>query len=332
MAPEKRDLASRVALLASIVGLGASLAAAVDDLGGAPAFCAESGCEIVRSSAWARPLGIPMSLLGIAFFASAIVLAHVRLPRLRRALAVAGGAFAIVLVGVQAFAIGAWCKLCLVADPAAIVYAIAVIASRVPAPFAFSWARTAATVPALAAVAGVLALWTSTPAPSAPTSAPAELAQAGELTVVEYVDFECPFCRVMQRRLDEAIAKAARPVKIVRKMVPIEQHRGALIAALAWCIADAQGQGDAMARALFAADPAQLTRAGCEALAAQLGIDAATFAAGLPAAEARVRADVAEASRIGIGALPTLFVGHERFVGAAASTRELLAALDRAGA
>jgi predicted DsbA family dithiol-disulfide isomerase len=258
-----------------------------------------------------------------------------RISRVRRGIAIAGGAWAIFLIGVQVFAIGAWCKLCLVADPAAIVYAIGVLVARTPRdepPVRFTWARAAAMVPALAMVAGVLALWTSTPAPRAPLAAPAELAHAGELTVVEYVDFECPHCRVMQQRLDAAIATSSRPVKVVRKMVPIEQHRGALIAALAWCIADAHGKGDAMARALFTADPRQLTQPGCEALAAKLGIDLATFRAGLPAAHERVKADVAEASRIGIAALPTLFVGHERFVGAGASTRELLAALERAGA
>ena len=56
------------AVAAAMVGLGASVASMVDDLGQAATFCAETGCETVRSSAWARPLGIPMSLLGVAFY------------------------------------------------------------------------------------------------------------------------------------------------------------------------------------------------------------------------------------------------------------------------
>src|SRR5690606_8860810 len=99
-----------------------------DDLGGAPTFCAETGCELVRTSAWARPLGIPMSLLGVAFFSAALALAFVPAPRLRRWLAIVGGAWAVWLIALQAFVIGAWCKLCLVADPAAIVHAALVVA------------------------------------------------------------------------------------------------------------------------------------------------------------------------------------------------------------
>src|SRR5688572_20393032 len=90
------------ALVAAIVGLGASLATAIDDLGPAATFCAETGCEIVRSSSWAKPLGIPMSVLGVLFFGAMVALCFVRKPRLRLALALAGAAWAIFLIVLQA--------------------------------------------------------------------------------------------------------------------------------------------------------------------------------------------------------------------------------------
>src|SRR5258706_3699408 len=114
---------SRLALVFSLIGLGASIASLVDYFAAEPAFCAESGCATVRASAWSHPLGVPMPLVGIAFFAVMTVLCFASARRLRLGLALAGGAWALFLVGLQALSIGAWCKLCLVADPAAIALA-----------------------------------------------------------------------------------------------------------------------------------------------------------------------------------------------------------------
>jgi predicted DsbA family dithiol-disulfide isomerase len=117
---------------------------------------------------------------------------------------------------------------------------------------------------------------------------------------------------------------------VVRKMMPLDIHAHARSAALAYCCADAQGKGDAMAEALFAAPPDELSPAGCEQLAARVGCDLERYRRELPQAEARVAAETAEASAAGIHALPTLFIGGERVVGAGKSTEELTALLDQA--
>src|SRR5258706_9665064 len=115
----RRRILSSIPIVAAAVGLGASLASLVDMLGPAPAFCSDSGCATVRASAWAHPLGIPLPVLGVAYFGVMLALCG-SAATVRRVLAIAGGASAIALIGIQAFAIGAWCKLCLVADVAAI--------------------------------------------------------------------------------------------------------------------------------------------------------------------------------------------------------------------
>jgi protein-disulfide isomerase len=321
----------------AVIGLGASIASLVDYLGTAPAFCAESGCATVRESAWAHPLGVPMPVLGVGFFAAAIALVFVDAPRLRRALAIAGAAWAVLLIGLQALSIGAWCKLCMVADPAAIGLAIAVLAGA--APLRFSAARLLALGPALAAVIAGLALWTRTPEPPAPppstaSGAPAFVEAArvpGTATVVEVVDFECPFCRQMQRELAAAIERVTAPVRVVRKMLPLERlHPHAMAAALAYCCADAQGKGEAMAEVLFAAPPEELTPEGCEKLATAVGCDLERYRRDLPAAQARVAAEMAEVRAAGVHSLPTLFIADRRIEGAGMPTDELVALLDRA--
>lgn len=318
------------AVAAATVGLGASIASLVDTLGPAPAFCAEGGCATVRASAWSHPLGIPMPVLGIAFYAAALVLAFVAAPRLRTALAVAGAAWALLLIGLQAFAIGAWCKLCMIADPAALVHAACVLGGAKIV--GVRW-RAIALAPALAGTIAVLALWTRAPSePALPPGTPAfvQRAQApGATTIVEVVDFECPFCREMQARLASAITHAAVPVRIVRKMMPLPRHPHALTAALAWCCADAQGKGDAMAEALFTAPPETLTPEGCEQLASKVGCDLDRYRRDLPLMHGRVAGDIIEARTAGDKALPTLYIGGERIVGTTKTAAELTAMLAR---
>ncbi|HEY0253462.1 MAG TPA: DsbA family protein, partial [Kofleriaceae bacterium] len=93
----------------------------------------------------------------------------------------------------------------------------------------------------------------------------------GVATIVDFVDFECPFCRRFAPTLDAAIASATVPVRLVRKMTPLKIHPHAMTAALAWCCADAQGKGDAMAKALFEAPVDKLTPEGCEQIAVDVG-------------------------------------------------------------
>lgn len=323
---------SVLALVAALVGLGASIASLYDYLGPAPAFCAETGCATVRASAWAHPLGIPMPALGIVFFLVMAVLAFAPRPRLRLALAATGAAWAVGLIGLQAFVIHAWCKLCMIADPAAIVAGIAVVIAPRARTLRFSWPRLAATVPVVGATVLALSLFAHH-APVIPAGTPACVAREqvpGEVTVVEFVDFECPFCRALAPRLADALRATHVPVRVVRKMVPLPMHPHAMPAALAWCCAAAQGKGDAMADALFATPPEQLTTDGCEKIAAQVGCDLDRYRRDLPAMVGKVAADMLDARGGDVHSLPTVFVGTDRLTGANHTAADLVAEIDRA--
>ncbi|MBA3459525.1 MAG: thioredoxin domain-containing protein [Deltaproteobacteria bacterium] len=324
--------ASILSVGAATVGLAASIGSFYDHVGPEPAFCAEGGCATVRASAWAAPLGIPMPILGIAFFTAAIVLAFVEAPRLRKLLAVGGAAWALLLIGLQAFVIGAWCKLCMIADPAAILYAIAIFTGA--STLRFSWWKPVAIAPAAAAVVGVLALWTHTPPPPPlPPGTPAFVVDAqepGTVTIVEVVDFECPYCRMMQAKVHEAIVKSGVKARVVRHNMPLPRHAHALPAALAYCCAERQGKGDAMAELLFTAPEETLTAEGCEELAVKAGCDREQYRRDLPLAVGRVAVESIQARASGVTSLPTVFIGGEQLVGAAASTDDLVAAIHRA--
>ena len=128
--------------------------------------------------------------------------------------------------------------------------------------------------------------------------------RTGIATIVDFVDFECPFCRRFAPTLDAAIASAKVPVRLVRKMTPLKIHPHAMTAALAWCWAEAQGKGEAMAKALFAAPVDRLTPEGCEQIAVEVGCELETYRKTLadPATLERIKHDAADAKTAGSGA------------------------------
>ena len=323
-----------LALAFALVGLGGSIASLIDTLSPTPTFCTQSSCETVRSSAWARPLGIPLPFLGIAYFLAMSVLAFVPRKRLRLVLAVLGGLGGIGLLLVQAFSIGAWCMMCLVVDPAAIVQALAVLAGA--GTIRATWPNIAATVPTAGLVVLALGLWMESPIAAASAGpVPEVIAKEqtpGTVTIVEFIDFECPYCRELDRKLTIALARTKRPVRIVRKMVPLPSHVYAIPAAMAWSAADMQGKGDEMAKALFAMKPDEMTPAGCEAAAVRLGCDVVKYRQDFASAElrARIERDIADAQAANLEGFPTIYIGTQKFEGSDHEPEVLLAAIERA--
>ena len=291
-------------------------------------LCAQGGgCDTVKASVYAHPLGVPLPLLGVAYFVALALVAAV--PRLRRALlplALTGGAGALALLAIQAFVIGAFCRLCLVADGSALLAGVAALLGRgTGARAGRHWFGLSAALTALAlAVPAVMVQRAPAPPPATVALAPGATLPApvareqrpGVLTIVEFVDFECPFCRRLHAAMAEATAGLEGRVRVVRKMTPlVDLHAHALDAALAWCCADQVGRGDAMADGLAAAT--DLSRAGCAQLASQLGLDAEAFGTcvAAPATQARVGAELADADAAGVTALPTYWIGATMYRG-----------------
>jgi uncharacterized membrane protein/predicted DsbA family dithiol-disulfide isomerase len=322
------------ALAFALIGLGASIASLVDYLTPAPTFCTEGGCATVRQSAWAHPLGIPLPALGILYFVAMSVLAFWPRPKWRIAGAAIGAAVGIGLIALQAFAIGAWCKLCMIADPAAIASAIVVIAGA--GTIRPTLSNIGATLPAAGLVVLGLGLYSHRAGANISNEPPPECVVKeqvpGKVTIVEFVDFECPFCRALDKELTVALERTQQPIRIVRKMVPLPNHRRAVPAAMAWCSADAQGVGDAMAKELFAMKPEDMTPAAFEEVAKKLGCDIMKYRETFASAElrARIEKDMADARDANLNGFPTIYIGTQKFEGSNHTADALFAAIERA--
>ena len=140
----------------------------------------------------------------------------------------------------------------------------------------------------------------------------------GQATVVEFVDFECPFCREAHENLAPFLAKHRGEVRIARKHVPLtDMHPHAMRAALAAVCGEMQGKGDEIADLLFRAPLHELTEQGASAMAEKLGIDPEGLRVCMkePAAKERIAADTATYRALGGGGVPAFWVEGQRFVG-----------------
>ena len=137
------------------------------------------------------------------------------------------------------------------------------------------------------------------------------------LTLVEYGDFECPFCAKATGVARELRAQFGDDLRYVFRHLPLaDVHPNAELAARAAVAADAQGRFWDMHDALFA-DQTQLELSDLISRAADLDLDMEQFLHDIDssATESRVRSDVASAEASGARGTPTFFVGDRRHVG-----------------
>jgi len=148
------------------------------------------------------------------------------------------------------------------------------------------------------------------------------------LTIVEYTDFECPFCARYAREsyplLIREFVDAGR-VRYVVRHLPLESiHPSARGAAQAAECARQQGKFWEMHDRLFA-NPQALSRADLERTADALGLTMPAFrqCVDSPAAAAAVSRDLDEALRAGITATPSFIIGTTEPDGSVKALRRL---------
>jgi len=143
-------------------------------------------------------------------------------------------------------------------------------------------------------------------------------AQSAPVTIVEFSDFQCPFCQRVEPTLKQVREKYGDKVRLVWKDFPLTQiHPQAFKAGEAAHCAGDQGKYWEYHDRLFANQQA-LQPADLKKHAADLGMDAAAFGSCLDSSKygERVRDGVAEGSRLGVNSTPTIFINGRRFSGA----------------
>lgn len=137
------------------------------------------------------------------------------------------------------------------------------------------------------------------------------------VTVIEWSDFECPFCARGAERLREIRLRYGDRVRIAYKHQPLPTHKNAQLAAEASLAAHAQGQFWAFHDLLFSHQQ-ELSRPLLERFAEQLGLDLDAFRSALDEGTyaEQVRRDASEGLMLGARSTPTYFVNGRRIRGA----------------
>jgi protein-disulfide isomerase len=151
----------------------------------------------------------------------------------------------------------------------------------------------------------------------APADAPAFGPAFAKVTIVEWSDFQCPYCSRAAPTVEKLREAYGKDVRMVFRNLPLPMHPNARIAAQAAMAAHAQGKFWPMHDKLFA-DQAALDRASLDRAAERLGLDMTRFRSDFDSAatKARIDADMAAAEAAGVRATPSFFVNGRLFEGA----------------
>ncbi len=320
---------------------------------GIASFCAINeyvNCDRVATSPFSIVLGLPVAIWGMLGYGLALLLSLAGLQPGRRSegwpagllfvLAAAAAVAAVALALVSELAIGALCLLC--AGSWVISFGLLAAAWRACRPGGVAAAvredlavvrerplRAAAV--ALAGIAAVALVVIVYPRvvdrywerrASAPPLPPTPISK-GPLVIVEFSDYECPFCAKAHEETKGLLA--GRPdVTLVRRHFPLDsecnpalksrKHPQACALARAGICGDEQGKLPAMDDALFRN---QQARRPVEEVARAVGLDLPRFRRCLvaPSTEARLRSDIEAGVRVGLAATPTYVVGGRPYAG-----------------
>jgi protein-disulfide isomerase len=135
------------------------------------------------------------------------------------------------------------------------------------------------------------------------------------VTIVEFSDFQCPYCARQAPILAHARAKYGDAVRIIYRDMPV--HRDALFAAEAGVAAAEQGKFWAFHDQVFG-HFGHVTRADLDGFAKAIGLDMAEFDSALDTRRYHdaVLAEYAAAEALGVDGTPTMFINGQPLVGA----------------
>src|ERR1019366_6506628 len=150
-----------------------------------------------------------------------------------------------------------------------------------------------------------------------PGTAPQVGGKEPKITLIEFSDFQCPYCSRAKGTLDELQKQYKDDLQITFRHYPLPFHNNAMPAAIAAVAAQEQGKFWQMHDKLFANQQA-LAVAELEKYAQEIGLDMAKFKAAIdnPKTKTAVEADAKMGSSFGVGGTPSFFINGHSFSGA----------------
>jgi protein-disulfide isomerase len=148
------------------------------------------------------------------------------------------------------------------------------------------------------------------------TGDPAKGPDNARVTIVEFSDFQCPFCARAVAAAYEITKQFPKDVRLVFKQFPLDMHAQAEFGAEAALAAQAQGKFWEMHDRLYAGFP-DLSRKTVLRYAQEIGLDVNRFMADVDSRKfkARVHSEEQEGEVAGVGGTPTFFINGKKYNG-----------------
>ncbi|HEV8377025.1 MAG TPA: thioredoxin domain-containing protein [Candidatus Polarisedimenticolia bacterium] len=146
---------------------------------------------------------------------------------------------------------------------------------------------------------------------------PAKGPAGAPVTIVEFSDYQCPYCSRAESTIKQVLEKYQGKVRFVYRDYPLTFHPFAAKAAEASQCANEQGKFWEFHDALYA-DQAKLSIPDMQATASKLGINGDKFKACVESGKytAEVNKDMADATKAGVNSTPSFFINGIAVVGA----------------
>jgi protein-disulfide isomerase len=150
------------------------------------------------------------------------------------------------------------------------------------------------------------------PTLGSPVTGPAN----ARITLVEFSDFQCPYCSKAVAQIDATLKAYPNDVRLIFKQYPLDSHPEAAISAAASLAAHRQGKFWPMHDVMFANRP-KLSRQSILAWAKEIGLDMNRFTADLDsdAIGKAVLRDRADGDKAGVEGTPTVFLNGQKYNG-----------------
>lgn len=150
------------------------------------------------------------------------------------------------------------------------------------------------------------------PVAGAPVLGPAN----GRITVIEFSDFECPYCSRAIGTLAAVMRAYPNDVKLVYKQFPLDLHSHARFAATAALAAADQGKFWQMHDKLYA-NYNRLSKERIMELAKEIGLDMDRFQKDVASGkyETHIERDINDGEQAGVQGTPTIFINGKRYNG-----------------
>ena len=171
----------------------------------------------------------------------------------------------------------------------------------------------------------VVELAKKAPAPRQVLEDPVHIPTAGDpvrgpvnarVTIVEFSDFQCPYCSLAAPIVLALADEFPKDVKVIFKQFPLDMHRNARFAAEASLAANAQGKFWQLHDKMFP-NFRELTRENIFKWAAEIGLDIPRFTKDLDSHKYRaiVEKELNQGMDAGVMGTPTFFIDGKRYNG-----------------